>query len=125
MSNRGDYGDVAATLPEDMVGLYFDEEENFAFQDYLLAECNQTATTNGNNTMKSEELDSFSKVKHFVLDKYNAFACAEASVIGVAPAIGLGVPALGVPAAVGVAGVGVPIGLPIGHGIGHGGVLIG
>ncbi|KAK9871677.1 hypothetical protein WA026_014125 [Henosepilachna vigintioctopunctata] len=46
ISNRGDYRDVVATLPEDIVGLYFDEEENFVFQDYLLAECNKTATTN-------------------------------------------------------------------------------
>ncbi|KAK9887065.1 hypothetical protein WA026_020000 [Henosepilachna vigintioctopunctata] len=57
ISNRGDYTDVVATLPEDMVGLYFDEEENFVFQDYLLAEYNKTATTNENKTMKSEELD--------------------------------------------------------------------
>ncbi|KAK9878303.1 hypothetical protein WA026_021318 [Henosepilachna vigintioctopunctata] len=71
ISNRGDYTDVVATLPEDMVGLYFDEEENFVFQDYFLAECNKTATTNENKTMKSEELDIFSKVEHFVLDKYN------------------------------------------------------
>ncbi|KAK9874489.1 hypothetical protein WA026_002838 [Henosepilachna vigintioctopunctata] len=69
MSNRGDYR-LLATLPEDMVELYFDEEENFVFRDYLLAECNQTATKNSNNTMKSEELDIFSKA-HFVLDKYN------------------------------------------------------
>ncbi|KAK9873632.1 hypothetical protein WA026_023417 [Henosepilachna vigintioctopunctata] len=77
ISNRGDYRDVVATLPEDIVGLYFDEEENFVFQDYLLAECNKTATTNENKTMKSEELDIFSKVKHFVLDKYNGSQNAE------------------------------------------------
>ncbi|KAK9882119.1 hypothetical protein WA026_018960 [Henosepilachna vigintioctopunctata] len=71
ISNRGYYQDVVATLPEDMVGLCFDVEENFVFQDYLLAACNQTATTNENKTMKSEELDVFSKVEHFVSDKYN------------------------------------------------------
>ncbi|KAK9886858.1 hypothetical protein WA026_018507 [Henosepilachna vigintioctopunctata] len=59
MSNRGDYRDVVTTLPEDMVGLYLDEEKSFVFQNYLLAECNQTARTNGNKTMKSEELEIF------------------------------------------------------------------
>ncbi|KAK9877764.1 hypothetical protein WA026_019444 [Henosepilachna vigintioctopunctata] len=57
LKNRGDHRSVMATLPEVMKDLYFNEERNFVFQDYLLAEVIQTSTDQKN--MESDDSDIF------------------------------------------------------------------
>lgn len=37
LDNNGDFREMMVTLPEDISVLYLNEEQNFVFQDYLLA----------------------------------------------------------------------------------------
>lgn len=83
LKNRGQFRNVNATLPAEIVKLYLDDDGNFVFRDYLLSEARSVPAPSSepgsgelvaclNKVVGSREETVKDILKHFLLEKFSA-----------------------------------------------------